>query len=281
VVRPPSLPLVEQIGPPTRRRRRTERPDVGLTGARFGGAAGRRSRAAAEPAETNDAGADRPVGGLTGARFGGAAGRRSRAAAEPTEIPDASTGLPAAPCPSTARRGWDAGQLRHQALQRLGTQAPAADPGSHPHAAPARPATRRSAATHRTIGARVGLGRRGLWADSDTFSERYELVRPYSWTGGRTTSCVALAMETLISATGRPADPAAAPEHHTIVQLCATSYSVAELAALLQVPLGVVRVLLGDLAAAGSIAIHHTVGSTDAASDVALMQRVLAGLHRL
>ncbi len=46
-------------------------------------------------------------------------------------------------------------------------------------------------------------------------------------------------------------------------------------------PLGVARVVLGDLAAAGSVAVHRTVGSADAASDVALMQRVLAGLHRL
>jgi hypothetical protein len=117
--------------------------------------------------------------------------------------------------------------------------------------------------------------------DSDTSKETYDLVRPYSWTGGRTASCVDLAVETLVSATGRPADPAAAPEHRTILKLCATPHSVAELTALLKMPLGVARVLLGDLAAAGSVAIHRTVGSADVASDVALMQRVLAGLHRL
>jgi hypothetical protein len=46
-------------------------------------------------------------------------------------------------------------------------------------------------------------------------------------------------------------------------------------------PLGVARVVLGDLAAAGSVAVHHTVGSAVVASDVVLMQRVLAGLQRL
>ncbi|MGH3900811.1 MAG: DUF742 domain-containing protein [Pseudonocardiaceae bacterium] len=46
-------------------------------------------------------------------------------------------------------------------------------------------------------------------------------------------------------------------------------------------PLGVARVLLGDLAATGSVAIHRTVGAADAAPDVALMQRVLNGLQRL
>ncbi len=68
---------------------------------------------------------------------------------------------------------------------------------------------------------------------------------------------------------------------HTILKLCATPHPVAELAALLKMPLGVARVLLGDLAAAGSVTIHRTVSSADVASDVALMQRVLAGLHRL
>ncbi|MDQ4031283.1 MAG: DUF742 domain-containing protein [Actinomycetota bacterium] len=106
-------------------------------------------------------------------------------------------------------------------------------------------------------------------------------MRPYFWTGGRTTSPVNLAVETLVSATGRPADPAAPTEHRTILGLCATPHSVAELAALLKVPLGVARVVLGDLAAAGSVAVHRTVGSADAASDVALMQRVLTGLHQL
>ncbi len=107
------------------------------------------------------------------------------------------------------------------------------------------------------------------------------MVRPYYWTGGRTASRVNLAVEALVSATGRPPDPAARPEHRTILGLCATPHSVAELAALLKVPLGVARVLLGDLAAAGSVAVHRTAGSADAAPDVALMQRVLAGLQRL
>jgi hypothetical protein len=118
-------------------------------------------------------------------------------------------------------------------------------------------------------------------ADWDTSKQPCDLVRPYFWTGGRTASPVNLAVETLVSATGRPADPVAPAEHRTILGLCATPHSVAELAALLKMPLGVARVVLGDLAAAGSVAVHRTVGSADAASDVALMQRVLAGLHRL
>ena len=106
-------------------------------------------------------------------------------------------------------------------------------------------------------------------------------MRPYSWTGGLTTSPVNLEVETLVSATGRPADPAGPAEHRTILGLCATPRSVAELAALLTMPLGVTRVLLGDLAAAGNVAVHRTAGSADTAADVTLMQRVITGLQRL
>ena len=53
-------------------RQHANRPVVGLTGARFGGAAGRRCRAAADPPETDDAVAASDhradqVAGLTGA----------------------------------------------------------------------------------------------------------------------------------------------------------------------------------------------------------------------
>jgi cell division protein FtsW (lipid II flippase) len=60
---------------PMRRHRAADDPVVGLTGARFGGAAGRRSRAAAQPPGEASAvaghhhRADQPVVGQTGARF--------------------------------------------------------------------------------------------------------------------------------------------------------------------------------------------------------------------
>ena len=118
-------------------------------------------------------------------------------------------------------------------------------------------------------------------ADWSTLRKTSQLVRPYSWTGGRTTPPVTLEVETLVSATGRPADPAGPAEHRTILGLCAKPRSVAELAALLKMPLGVTRVLLGDLAAAGNVAIHRTAAPADTAADVALMQRVIASLQRL
>ncbi|MGH3940092.1 MAG: DUF742 domain-containing protein [Pseudonocardiaceae bacterium] len=116
------------------------------------------------------------------------------------------------------------------------------------------------------------------WIGSE---ENYDLVRPYARTGGRTVSSENLAIEALISATGRAPDPAAAPEHHAILGLCSTPRSVAELAALLSVPIGVARVLLGDMAKAGSIVVHRTMGSAEGKPDLVLMQRVLSCLQRL
>jgi Protein of unknown function (DUF742) len=209
-----------------------------------------------------------PVVGLTGARFGGAAGRRSRAAVEPPEEGDAVA--PGARGPSILRL-WrhqqEAQNSEQQAAEAIAAQLPPGPRQAVPQPEIAPPPALKP---HQAGG-----------ADWDTSKETYDLVRPYSWTRGRTTSCVDLAVETLVSATGRPLDPLAGPEHRTILRLCATPHSVAELAALLSMPLGVARVLLGDLAAAGSIAVHRTVGSADAATDVALMQRVLVGLQRL
>lgn len=111
------------------------------------------------------------------------------------------------------------------------------------------------------------------------------LVRPYAHTAGRTRASHDFALEALISSRGNAAaDGAVLTTHHrrTIVELCTRPRSVAEVAALLSVPLGVARVLLGDLAAAGVVVVHPTAANTgDGAPDVAFMRRVLVGLQRL
>jgi hypothetical protein len=109
------------------------------------------------------------------------------------------------------------------------------------------------------------------------------LVRPYAHTGGRTRASHDLALEALISSSGRAhaGGTAVLTTHHRrmIVDLCARPRSVAEVAALLSVPLGVARVLVGDLATAGAVVVHPTAG--DGAPDVAFMRRVLVGLRKL
>lgn len=108
-------------------------------------------------------------------------------------------------------------------------------------------------------------------------------VRPYTWTRGRTKSGFDLAIETLVSTSVRGrAQVATLPvEHRAVAELCEQTRSVAEVAALLSVPLGVARVLLGDMAGLGVVTVHQNASSAGSAPDLALMERVLSGLRRL
>lgn len=109
------------------------------------------------------------------------------------------------------------------------------------------------------------------------------MVRAYAWTNGRTTSDYPLSLETLVS-TGRGYrgdDPRLRAEHHTIAALCQQPHSVAEVAALLAIPLNVAKILLSDMAAHGDLQIHHNSSSDGLLPDLAMMDRILEGLHRL
>ncbi|MBL1069218.1 DUF742 domain-containing protein, partial [Streptomyces sp. 7-21] len=66
------------------------------------------------------------------------------------------------------------------------------------------------------------------------------LVRPYAMTGGRTRPRYQLAIEALVSTTASPVQlQGQLPEHQRICQLCYEVKSVAEVSALLSIPLGV------------------------------------------
>jgi hypothetical protein len=108
-------------------------------------------------------------------------------------------------------------------------------------------------------------------------------VRPYTWTRGRTKSGFDMAIETLVStsARGRTQMATLQVEHRAVAELCEQTRSVAEVAALLSLPLGVARVLLGDMAGLGVVTVHQTASSAGSAPDLALMERVLSGLRRL
>ena len=108
-------------------------------------------------------------------------------------------------------------------------------------------------------------------------------VRPYMWTRGRTRSGLDLAIEALVSTSmqGRNQIGLLQVEHRTVAELCEQVRSVAEVAALLSLPLGVARVLLGDMAGLGVITVHQTASSSGSSPDLALMERVLSGLRRL
>ncbi|SDE77059.1 DUF742 domain-containing protein [Pseudonocardia oroxyli] len=108
-------------------------------------------------------------------------------------------------------------------------------------------------------------------------------VRPYAWTRGRTKANFDLAIETLVSTSpqGREQLGLLQMEHRSVADLCDQPRSVAEIAALLAIPLGVARVLLGDMAGLGVVTVHQTASSTGTEPDLALMERVLSGLRRL
>ncbi|TCK20068.1 DUF742 domain-containing protein [Pseudonocardia endophytica] len=109
-------------------------------------------------------------------------------------------------------------------------------------------------------------------------------VRPYAWTRGRTKSGFELAIETLVSVSGRALGhlDRMPMEHRAVADLLVEqTRSVAEVAALLALPLGVARVLLGDMAAEGTVTVHQTASEPGDVPDLALMERVLSGLRRL
>ncbi|GAB2828999.1 DUF742 domain-containing protein [Streptomyces sp. NPDC054796] len=121
-------------------------------------------------------------------------------------------------------------------------------------------------------------------------SGKAKRVRPYALTGGRTRFGHVLLVETFVAAIEAPPErpeltsgglrDRVMPEMQAIVEICRRMRSVAEIAALLKMPLGVVRVLLSDLADQGRIRVYGTGHGTER-PDRALLERVLGGLRRL
>ncbi|MDH6130549.1 DUF742 domain-containing protein [Kitasatospora sp. GP82] len=110
------------------------------------------------------------------------------------------------------------------------------------------------------------------------------LIRPFAMTGGRTRPRYELALEALVSASVAPERLATMlPEHQRICTLCTEVKSVAEVSALLSIPLGVARILVADLAEAGLVAIHQPAAGGESGNqpDVTLLERVLSGLRKL
>nr|WP_225955083.1 DUF742 domain-containing protein [Kibdelosporangium phytohabitans] len=120
----------------------------------------------------------------------------------------------------------------------------------------------------------------GLDADPGFPVEQASSVRAYAWTGGRTRSAHRLEIETLVTTSARALEMMGElkDEHQEIAELCRNSKSVAEIGALLRLPLGVVKVLLGDMAVLALIIVHE---SSSTSPDMELLERVLKGLTNL
>lgn len=110
------------------------------------------------------------------------------------------------------------------------------------------------------------------------------LVRPYILTAGRTDSRVSLPLEAPIE-TVDSAKPPRWPGNDVrgqIVAMCVEHPSVAEIAVKLSLPLGVARVLIGDLVTQGYVAVGSTLGeSADVDERRELIGRTLRGLKAL
>ncbi|ACY99200.1 MULTISPECIES: DUF742 domain-containing protein [Thermomonospora] len=127
------------------------------------------------------------------------------------------------------------------------------------------------------------------WADE----EAGPVVRPYALTGGRTKpvrdefDLIAI-IETVAGTGGDAGGPATvgieralgAPEHQTILELCRSPLSVAEVASELDLPLGVVRVLLGDLLDHGLIRVRRPAPVAQFPNE-RVLKEVIDGLHAL
>ena len=117
-------------------------------------------------------------------------------------------------------------------------------------------------------------------AEEESGSTR--LVRPYTVTGGRTQPRYKLALEALVSASVyEPRDLSVlAPECQAILQFCLDWRSVAEISAVLRMPLGVARILVADMSADGLVRVHQRDDS-EGRPDLNLLERVLSGLRKI
>ena len=109
------------------------------------------------------------------------------------------------------------------------------------------------------------------------------MVRPYTLTGGRSRPFTSgLGLLTHVEALYAPdADLVALqPEHRAILSLTRTALSIAELAARLDLAVGVVRVLIGDLLQANLVSTFEADAAIRAPDDH-ILQAVIDGLRAL
>ena len=114
-----------------------------------------------------------------------------------------------------------------------------------------------------------------------TWSRHYR--RPYTVTGGRTRPAHDLELEALVqTVTGIDEQLAGlGREQRSIAALCREVVSVAEISARVDLPLGVTRVIVGDMALQGMLVLYRPQATVAGADHppVALLQRVLHGLE--
>lgn len=136
---------------------------------------------------------------------------------------------------------------------------------------------------------RTGMSDDGTAQGSQWYDvEAGPLVRPYAVTGGRTDpgpSGVRFDLIALVAVDEAAPDGSGegllGPEHRALLTLCRSeTQSVAELSADADLPVGVVRVLLGDLLEAGFVRVSRPVPPAQL-PDERILREVIDGLRAL
>ncbi|MGH3248511.1 MAG: DUF742 domain-containing protein [Trebonia sp.] len=115
------------------------------------------------------------------------------------------------------------------------------------------------------------------WFDQDAGP----VVRPYALTKGRTQATTTFGLIDVVIATGeRPSEHfRPGPEHRRILGVCRRPMPIVDLTSEIDLPLGVVRVLLGDLTGDGMLRIVSA--QRQPVPDQRLLRMVLDGLESL
>jgi hypothetical protein len=119
-----------------------------------------------------------------------------------------------------------------------------------------------------------------LWLDS----QAGPVVRSYVLTQGRTrhTGAAFDLVSTVTTINTRVMDPAAlGPEHVSVLHLAQRPTTVVDIASDVDLPLGVVRILLGDLRELGLVTIKAPVPMQARKVDKSTLREVLHGLRGL
>ena len=129
--------------------------------------------------------------------------------------------------------------------------------------------------------AEVGIGGHAAGLDDHEDGDvTGRLIRPYAMTGGRTTAEQEIGLEAQIQASSRASHHLGAYrwEAAKVVELVQSPMALIEIAARLQIPIGVARVLVADLLSDGAVMLHAPQKTQSFAS---LLERVLDGVRNL
>ncbi|WP_426242130.1 DUF742 domain-containing protein [Nocardioides sp. LHG3406-4] len=104
-------------------------------------------------------------------------------------------------------------------------------------------------------------------------------IRPYTITAGRTRATVDLPLEATLRRQPRDVEADLSPGALRILTVCDTR-SVAEVSALVAMPIGVARVLLSDLVEQGFVQVQATITESSSKDErIELIERTLRGLR--